>query len=132
MRKFIVGILPLSLVFAFVLLGCGKTPGTGTTSTSTPPGTVTMSSNNFVQHTVTINAGQAVHFDDPSATGGTHVICLGKDEVCDKTASGPTELQNDGFTITPGQTKDVVFDKPGTYDVTCSVHQNMNLTVIVK
>ena len=91
-----------------------------------------MTSNNFVEHNVTIKAGEAVHFDDPSATGGTHVICLGKNEVCDKSATGPQALQGDGFTIMPGQTKDVVFDKPGTYDVTCSVHQDMNLTVTVQ
>jgi plastocyanin len=130
MRKVFLAIPALLLLMALVLFGCGKQPGGNTSNTSTPAGTVQMTGNNFVQHSVTIKAGQAVHFDD--SNGGLHIICLGKDQVCDKTAQGPQEVMGDGFTIQPGQTKDVVFPTAGTYQITCSVHPDMNLTVTVQ
>ncbi|MGH2518083.1 MAG: cupredoxin domain-containing protein [Ktedonobacterales bacterium] len=132
MKKLALAILPLALIVALALIGCGKTPGGGQTSTTAVPGTVGMNPTNFVIHTVTIKAGTAVHFDDTVGGGGTHIICLGKDQQCDTSAQGPQAVMGAGFTIQPGQTKDVVFPTAGTYQITCSVHQNMNLTVTVQ
>ncbi len=87
----------------------------------------------FATSAITINAGQVVHFTDPVGTGGTHDICLGAHGTCDKSAQGPQALQGDGFTISAGDPpKDVTFDTPGTYKITCSIHPTMNLTVTVR
>ena len=87
----------------------------------------------FSTATITIHAGQAVHFTDPAGTGATHIICLGEDGTCAAVAQGPSDLQDPGFTINAGdQARDVTFSSPGTYKITCSIHPSMNLTVIVQ
>jgi plastocyanin len=131
MKKLAVAAVPLLLVVALAVGGCGKPVGGQSTPTG-PSNQVNMDATNFVEHTVTIKAGQAVIFNDPADTGGTHVNCLGTNETCNASATGPTELKDPGFTITPGQTKSVTFSQPGTYQVTCTVHPNMNLTVTVQ
>lgn len=131
MKKFALLSVPLLLVLALGIAGCGKQVGTGGGGSTAPSGTVEFTTDNFAQHAVTIKAGEAVHFND-TASGGTHVLCLGTNEACDKSAKGPQALQGDGFTINIGETKDVVFDTAGTYQITCSIHPNMNLTVTVQ
>jgi plastocyanin len=131
MKKIALALIPLALILTLALLGCGKTPG-GQATTTTAPGTVGMDATNFVVHTVTIKAGDAVHFDDTVGGGGTHVICLGHDQQCDTTATGPQVVMGAGFNIQGGQTKDVIFPTAGTYQITCSIHSNMNLTVTVQ
>ncbi len=114
------------------LLGCGKQPGVHTTTgPSVPNTTVQLDQTNFVQTTRSIKAGDTLIFDDTVSGGGLHIICLGKDQACDKSATGPSELMGDGFTISPGGTKSVMFPTAGTYQITCSVHPNMNLVVTV-
>lgn len=132
MKKIALAAIPLALVFTLALIGCGKPIGGGTSTPAAAPGTVGMDQTNFVVHTVTIKAGDTVHFDDTVSGGGTHIICLGKDQQCDSSAKGPQDVMGEGFTINPGQTKDVVFPDPGTYQITCTLHQNMNLTVTVQ
>ncbi len=134
MKKTALGIPVLLLVIGLALFGCGKVPGGGTVSTgpSIPATTVQLAPTNFVQSSRTINAGQTLLFDDTYDGGGTHVICLGHDMMCNTSAQGPAALIHPGFTISPGTTKSVTFPTAGTYAITCSIHANMNLTVIVK
>jgi plastocyanin len=115
----------LALVPLLALAACGQS--------TTAPNEVSMVTADFSTTSITIKAGQAVHFTDPSGTGGVHTICLGTDGTCDTGRKGPQALQGLGFTINPGDpAKDVTFDTPGTYKVTCSIHPAMNLTVIVQ
>lgn len=94
---------------------------------------VSMAAADFSTTSITIKVGQAVHFTDPAGIGGMHTICLGANGTCDTSAKGPQAFQSPGFTINAGDpAKDVTFDTPGTYKVTCSIHPNMNLTVIVE
>lgn len=132
MKKIALTALPLALVLALALIGCGKPIGGTQTPATTAPGTVGMDPTNFTVHAVTIHAGDTVHFDDNVGGGGTHIICLGKDQQCDSSAKGPQEVMAPGFTINPGQTKDVVFPTAGTYQITCTLHSNMNLAVTVQ
>jgi plastocyanin len=125
MKRSAVVALPL-LLLVVVAAGCGK-PSSPTSSGG--GNTVGMGASNFEVSSITIKAGQSVHFDDSS--GGYHVICLGTDQACDQTATGPAELMGQGFVINAPQTKDVVFADAGTFKVTCTVHPNMNLTVTV-
>jgi plastocyanin len=125
------GIPVLLLIVGVSLLGCGKVPGVHTTGPSVPDTTVQMAQTSFVQSTRSIKVGQSLLFDDTVNGGGLHIICLGKDMTCDTSAKGPTDLMGNGFTINPGGTKSVTFSTAGTYDITCSVHPNMNLVVTV-
>jgi plastocyanin len=125
MKKIARAAAPAVLLLAFVVAGCGK-PASTTTGNSN---SAVMTASTFATTSVTIKAGQAVHFDDTN--GGYHIICLGTDQVCDQTATGPSELMGQGFTINAGQTKDVTFASAGTYKITCTVHPSMNLTVTV-
>lgn len=127
--------IPLALLVVMVISACGKTPGNGNTNPGggAPANTVDMSATDFVQHAITVKAGDTVHFTDPASTGGTHVLCLGHNETCNKTAAGPAKFADPGVTVNPGDPAiDVVFPTAGTYEVTCTVHQNMNVTITVQ
>jgi plastocyanin len=93
--------------------------------------TVMLGSSAFAQTTVTLSAGQSLRFVDPSTTGGTHVICLGMTGQCDASAQGPDSLLAPGLSLHPGDTKVIAFPHAGTYDVTCTVHPSMQLTISV-
>jgi len=113
------------LLLLLALAACGQ----GTTA----PNEVSMLASDFSATSITIGAGQAVHFTDPAGLGGPHTLCLGANGTCDAGARGPQALQDPGFTMQPGDpAKDVTFDAPGTYKITCSIHPSMNLTVTVQ
>jgi plastocyanin len=133
MKKAALGIPTLLLVIALFLFGCGKVPGVHnkTPGPGVPQTTVQLAATTFVQSTRSIKAGDTLTFDDSVGGGGLHIICLGKDQVCDHTATGPAALMDPGFTINPGTTKSVTFTTAGTYQITCTVHPNMNLVVTV-
>jgi plastocyanin len=115
----------LLLTLTLALAACGQN--------STTSNEVSMSAGDFSATSVTIKTGQAVHFTDPAGIGGPHTVCLGANGTCDTKANGPLALTGDGFTMNPGDAaKDVTFDTPGTYKITCSIHPAMNLTVIVR
>jgi plastocyanin len=125
MKRCVLGVLATVSLLAFALAGCGQS--------STAANEVSMVGANFTKTTITISAGQKVHFTDPVGTGAMHDICLGSNSNCDKTAAGPDELQGGGFPINAGDpAKEVTFDTVGTYKITCAIHPNMNLTVIVR
>ena len=117
-----------ALLLVLGVAACGK-PAPGT-STGGGGNAVPMGASTFSVASITIKAGQAVHFDD--SNGAYHVLCLGKDQQCDPNAAGPAELKvPSGHTINSGQTWDVTFPTAGTYEVTCTVHPNMNVTITV-
>jgi plastocyanin len=97
------------------------------------PNEVSMTGSDFSPTSVTVTAGQAVHFTDPVGIGAMHIVCLGSDGNCDGAAQGPQALQLGGFTMNTGDPpRDVTFMTPGTYQITCSIHPSMNLTVTVR
>jgi plastocyanin len=130
MKKSMVGILVLLVAIGIALPGCGKASGGPTASV--PSTTVQMSTDNFVQTTRTIKAGQTLLFSDTVDGGNTHVICLGDDMRCDTQAQGPSALMSPGFTIDAGGSKSIAFPTAGTYQITCTLHPDMNLTVTVQ
>jgi plastocyanin len=118
-------LLILILLPLLALAACGQS--------TTAANEVSMVTADFSTTSITIKAGQAVHFTDPAGTGAPHTICLGTDGTCDTAAKGPQALQSPGFTINPGDgARDVTFETPGTYKLTCSIHPAMNLTVVVQ
>jgi len=132
MKKLALLVLPLLLLGAVAASGCGKTPGGTNTGPSGPVDHVEMDATNFAVSAVTIKAGVPFKFVDPTDTGGLHIICTGHNGKCIANADAPSELADPGFTINPGDTKTVTFDKAGTYQVACTVHPDMNLTITVQ
>ena len=118
-------IAPLVLLALLALAACGQ----GATAANE----VSMAGSDFSMTSVTIKAGQSVHFTDPAGVGATHIVCLGNEGNCDSAAQGPQALEGGGFTINAGDPpKDVNFTTAGTYKITCSLHPSMNLTVRVQ
>ncbi len=118
-------IAPLVLLALLALAACGQG--------ATAPNEVSMAGSDFSMTSVTIKAGQSVHFTDPAGVGATHIVCLGNEGNCDSAAQGPQALEGSGFTINAGDPpKDVTFTTAGTYKITCSLHPSMNLTVMVQ
>ena len=132
MKKLALLVLPLLLLGAVAASGCGKTPGGNNPAPSGPVTQVEMDATNFAVSAVTVKAGVAFKFVDPTSTGGLHIICAGHNGKCIANADAPSELADPGFTINPGDTKTVTFDKPGTYQIACTVHPDMNLTITVQ
>jgi plastocyanin len=116
----------VALVALVALAGCG--------SASTPANEVDMGVAAFQQASVTISAGQAVHFVDPLNGGGTHVICVGANMQCAHQPGAPAALDTtSGITFNAGDpARDIVFPTPGTYQVVCTIHPNMVVTVVVR
>ncbi|GAC1348712.1 MAG: hypothetical protein NVSMB27_17620 [Ktedonobacteraceae bacterium] len=93
--------------------------------------TVHMGPTNFLQHSITIQKGQMVNLVDDASS--THIITNGSwvNGVAKpgKEPGAPTVNQtftgNDSALIGP-------FNTPGTYHLNFTIHQNMNLRVIVK
>src|SRR5215813_10771047 len=51
----------------------------------------------------------------------------------DAADSGPSALTDgNSLHVSPGETKEVEFDTPGTYKITCTLHPMMNLTITVQ
>jgi len=134
MKKLGLFVAPMALLLVFSIAACGKTPGTGGSSgPSCATGqTITLVATNFANNCQTVSANQAVTFNDPTGTGGIHIICTGANATCSNDANAPKDLQGSGFPIQPGQTHQVTFTKPGTYKLACTVHPAMNMTLTVK
>lgn len=133
MKKFIIPVVSV-LVLAFVVAGCGKsTAGTSTGGGGGACTKIEMAATTFVQSTCTIKAGDSLQFVDPTSTGGYHILCFGKDQTCTANADGPAELNTaGGVTFNGGDTKSYTFTKAGTYEVTCTIHPDMNVTITVQ
>ena len=119
----------LMAILVLVLAACGST------AESTPPDdgggaptdagggetgdTVSMAGNQFSPGSLTIAAGTTVTFTDTSS----HTVTEGVDGVA---ADDPIVDETGGSDI------QVTFDEPGTYNITCKVHPEMNMTITVE
>jgi plastocyanin len=120
-RILALALLAGALGIAGTLAGCG----------STASNEADMGVAAFQQSSVSIKVGQAVHFVDP-ASGGTHVICVGANLKCAAQAGAPSDLSTaDGLTFNTGDSRDIVFPTAGTYNVICTIHPGMEITVTV-
>ena len=116
----------LAALFTLVLAACNVNAGSGSATISLGPSSFTGTTN------VTIKAGQAVHFVDP-ASGGTHVLCVGRDLMCIPQSGAPAALNTlQGLIFNTGDVRDIVFPNAGTYNVVCTIHPNMEVNVVVQ
>jgi plastocyanin len=128
MRKLtLTAFLPLLvLALALSVAGCGGSSSSGSGNE------LDMGSSSFVQSSIALSKGQALHLVDPQDTGGTHNLCIGQNGNCDASSNGPSELAKPGMMFSPGTSKDVTFSTAGTYHITCTIHPSMNVTVTVQ
>ena len=127
------------LSLALALIGCGKQAGTTSNTPSAPPNTIGMGTSTFDLKSVTVKANTPVHFADTTSGGGVHIVCVAPGSSystnCETAASAPNapkELLAPGMNFSPGDNKDITFTTPGTYNVVCTVHPGMQITVTVQ
>lgn len=116
----------LMTILVLVLAACGSatesTPaddGDGGDGGSTSGETVSLAGSQFSPSTLTIAAGTTVTFTDTSG----HTVTEGEDGVA---AEDPIIDEQGGSDIT------FTFDEPGTYNITCTIHPTMNMTITVE
>lgn len=127
MRRRISAVAVIGFLMALALVGCGGSSTTGGASNE-----LDMGPSDFTQSSVTLSAGQPLHMVDSRDSGGTHMLCIGQNGICDANPMGPSELHSPGMTFNPGTTKDIAFSTAGTYHITCTIHPNMNVTITVQ
>lgn len=130
--------LPLLMVVgAAAIAGCGSSSSSGSSGGGA---TVEMNQTNFAQHSITVQAGKPVHFDDTAGGGGVHVLCVGTGNggdgnTCYQAAKAPpntpSELIGSGTTFNVSDKKDITFPAAGTYHVICTIHQGMYIDITV-
>lgn len=141
MRKHILAAVPLVLLVALFVAGCGggaSSGGGGGSGSGSSGNTITMTSDNFTQHSITVQSSQPVVFDDPSSTGGTHQLCVGTGNggtsscsSASQAPNAPSQLVGAGMTFNPGDKVSITF-KPGTYHIICTIHPGMFIDVTVQ
>ena len=137
MKKLLVAFVVFGLLSA-LLVACGggttgsSPSGNNDTGSSGNTATVHMTDNNFAQPSVTISKGSSINLVDDTAV--MHIISNGSwvnNSPQPKTESGAPVVNNvqfngnDSHTVGP-------FNAAGTFHLYCTVHPNMNLTVIVQ
>lgn len=123
MKKCIVGLLLLSTLTVMVIACSG--------GDSTEQNTVHMGEQNFLQSSVTIAKGSMLTLIDD--TGTTHIILNGRWEN-----GSPRTIKEVGAPVVnlafSGEDRQTIgpFTTSGVYHFYCTLHQGMNLTVIVR
>jgi len=122
-----------------LLAACGTSAnassGSSTSNTSGNSGnvvTIKTGPTNFLQSSVTLNKGDSLQIVNTASN--IHIISLGSWVNGTPTPAkepGAPQIQSEQLaangTLTVGP-----FNTPGTYHLYCTIHPNMNLTVIVK
>jgi plastocyanin len=80
--------------------------------------------------------GDAFAEDELSVPVGSVVSWINNDDHDHTVAHGQdgvaAEDRRFNLPVPPGESRDFTFDEPGTYPVTCSIHPEMNMTVVVE
>jgi plastocyanin len=129
MKKLFMAFVLLCMTTVLLAACGGSSSSSGNASTSA---TVHMGQTNFEQSSVTISKGGTVTL--VSDTSSVHIIANGQwvnGVAQPKQEPGAPTVNNLQFS-TPGQSQTIgPFNTAGTFHLYCTVHQNMNLTVIV-
>ena len=130
MKKLIAILVALSVVTVLTAASCGGSGGSGGTGAGTG---VHMGETTFLQPSVTISKGSSLNLIDDVAV--LHIVSNGSwvnGVAQPATEAGAPAVSNVQFN-SAGQSMAIgPFNTAGTYHLYCSVHLNMNLTVIVK
>jgi plastocyanin len=117
------------LILVLLLAACSSssaslapaTDGAGASSDAGSAGgdTVSLAGSAFSPSELTIPAGTTVTFTDTA----NHTVTEGADG---EAVDDPIVDEDGGSDI------EVTFDEPGTYNITCKIHPNMNMTITVE
>jgi plastocyanin len=125
MKRQLAALVILSVV-TMVVVACGGGSGSGSTD-------VHLGNTTFTQSSVTISKGSSLNLIDDAAV--THIINNGfwvNGTPMPATEPGAPTVNNVQFT-SAGQSQTIgPFNTAGTFHLYCTVHQNMNLTVVVQ
>ncbi len=132
MKKLLAVLVLLSLLMV-ALAACGGAAGGGTPTPGGGGGAIVhMNDMNFVQSSITISKGSSITLVNDSSA--LHILANGSwvngeaQSMQESGAPAVNNLQvmgNSNLVIGP-------FNTPGTYHFYCTVHPDMNLTVIVQ
>jgi plastocyanin len=128
MKKLVTFLLLFFLITLFVAACTGSTNGNN--SGENP---VHMNDTNFVVPSITISKGSSITLI--SDTGVAHIISNGKwvNDVSEPLTEPGAPIVNNLMFSDAGQSQAIgPFNTAGTFHFYCSVHEGMNLTVIVK
>jgi plastocyanin len=104
---------------------------TATQDASNIAATIAMDEFNFKGNTnVTIKVGQAINFDDTK--GGPHVLVIGTNGTFHAQNGAPPELNSASGITVSGDAKPITFPTAGAYQITCTLHPDMQATVTVR
>jgi plastocyanin len=109
----------------------GNTAGSGNNGNGGNAPMVHMGPSNFVQPSVTVPKGSKLKLVDD----GTYLHILQNGSWVNgaaKTATGPGAPTVNNVQVNSGSIEIGPFTTAGTFHIYCTVHQNMNLTVMVK
>jgi plastocyanin len=124
--KKLMGALVILMCITVFVVACGGASGSGSTD-------VHMGNTNFTQSSVTISKGSSLNLIDDVAV--THIISNGSwvnGTPMPATEPGAPMVSNVQFT-SAGQSQTIgPFNTAGTFHLYCTIHQNMNLTVMVQ
>lgn len=116
------------ILFVVPLLVAGIFAPAAVTPKDPPPGAISMAHEMFMQHSVTIHRGQRLTLVNNSLF--IHIIGAGHDGTLVEAPPGEPMVgrilmqTNETYTTPP-------WNIPGTYWVTCSVHPEMTVKVVV-
>ncbi len=125
MKTLLAGLIVLCLVTALVV-ACSGPGGGGSTD-------VHMGNTNFVQTSITISKGSSLNLIDDVAV--VHVISHGfwKNGTSDPAIEPGAPTVNNLQFSSAGQSQMIgPFNTAGTFHLYCLIHEDMNLTVVVK
>lgn len=128
LKKLFAGVLLLSLL-AVLIAACGGS--SGSPSTSNEPNTVHLTDSNFAQSSITLTKGSSLTLIDDAAV--PHIILNGTWD----NGTPKLVIENGAPTVNAsfnGNDTHMVgpFNTAGTFHLYCTIHSNMNLTVIVQ
>ena len=138
MSKKVVSIFLLCCTLALILVACGNTSSgnAGGSGNSSPDGgsgnTVHMNNNHFLQSSITIHKGESITL--VADTFAPHRIANGtwQNEEA-KPAKEPDSPEINEVQIEGNSSRTLgPFTTAGTFQLYCTIHQGMNLTVIVQ
>lgn len=128
MKKLVLAFVLFFLVTVFVAACTSSTDGG-----SGGGNDVHMSDTNFVVPSITISKGSSINLI--SDTGVAHIIANGKwvNDIPEPLQEPGAPVVNNLMFSNAGQSQAVgPFNTAGTFHLYCSVHEGMNLTVVVK
>jgi plastocyanin len=121
-------VFPKILIGVSILVGGMYLPPFSASVHAPQAGAVGMGHEGFSTHVITVHQGQTITFTNDSRF--IHIVGPGSDAhltVPDKEPVSPRVMLERNQSYTTG-----AWRTPGTYNITCTVHPEMNLEVVVE